>query len=134
MAAIGSLEEISIVNSEITGVGFRAFNNSKVRILKLNHCKISPAGLKCLGGLGWVEELSLFCCDITDVGLESLAEMTVLQSLNLYWNPVTIAGLRKLIPSKSLRSVDVAQCKISKSECRKFNRESGGCRAFTYDD
>ena len=134
LSAMKSLEELSVTNSNVTGIGFKDFDEAKIRILKMNHCKISPAGLGGIAQITAVQELSLFCSSVTDGGLISLSRMPNLNSLNLYGNAVTVAGLQKLLTSKSLRTVDVAQCKISKAECRRFNRVSGQLRAITYDD
>ena len=129
-----ALEELTIVDANISGVGFQSFDDSGIRILDLRYCKISPAGLREIARLPVVEELSLFSCSLTDAGLESLAEMVELISLNIYGNSVTEAGLRKLGLSQSLRSVDVTECKITNAECQQFNQESAQCRAIIVED
>jgi len=132
--SVMNLEELSVANSNVTGIGFKDFRDAKIQTLKLNHCRISPSGLSGIAQLSAVRELSLFCSSVTDGGLDSLARMPSLNSLDLYGNPVTVEGLRKLLSSKSLRAVDVAQCKITKAECRRFNQSSGQLRAIIYDD
>ena len=133
-SAMNALEELSITNTNISGVGFEQFENSGIRILKLNYCKISPAGIRSLSRLTKVEELSFFSSSLTDAGLEALAEMPKLKSLDLYGNAVTEAGLRKLLPSPSLKFIDVTDCKITHAECQRFNRDSANCVARIIED
>ena len=133
-SGLNNLEELSLNGANISSDGFKHLKNSKIRKLDLIYSEISPAGFRGIAKLKRVEEMSLFHSSGADTGLKSLAEMKNLQSLNLYGTSVTVEGLKNVAASKSLRHVDVTATEITHSQCRRFNRTSGQCRAIIVDD
>ena len=133
-SGLNNLEEFALNHANISDDGFKHLENSNIRKLDIIYSEISPAGFRGIAKLKSVEEMSLFHSSGADTGLKSLAEMKNLQSLNLYGTSVTVEGLKNVAASKSLQHVDVTATEITHSQCRRFNRTSGQCRAIIVDD
>jgi hypothetical protein len=73
----------------------------------------TDAGLKHLGALTGLRELTVCNATTTDAGLEYLGELTQLRKLDVHFMNVTDAGLRHVEHLTELRELDVRSCNIT---------------------
>ena len=91
------IASVSIWNHNANNDDLQALKELRcLRVLKLEHTRITDDGLRYLQGMRYLEELCLRDTPITDVGLEKLEGLKHLQYLDLTGTQITDAGVAKL--------------------------------------
>jgi len=85
--------------------------NTQLRSLNLETCRITNQGLKYLSSFSWLENLKLGSCKrITDAGLSHLASLTKLHSLDLTGSNITDNGLQKVAELSVIQALILKGC------------------------
>eukprot|EP00913_Durusdinium_trenchii_P013372 g12553.t1 len=84
-----------------------------LRVLRLDYCGISDAGLAHLTILKKLKWLSLAGVEIGNDGLKHLNDLSELQTLILFRTNVTDAGMKSLKGMRELQHLDLFHCRIS---------------------
>jgi hypothetical protein len=85
----------------------------RLKILRIDHTKVSDKGLACLRGLPRLENLSLFETGVSDAGMHHLRGIPRLAELGLGRTRVTDAGLEEIGRMASLRFLDLQGARVT---------------------
>lgn len=112
LSRLSELEKLSLVKAgpeqpgQIVGVGFEYLAGlRRLRTLLCDHQPISDDGLRAIGQLTTLEELTIYGSEITDAGLQNLGALSALRSLTMMDSRISGDGLRHLKASVRLEEI-----------------------------
>jgi hypothetical protein len=113
LAHIGQLSSLRslVVNSHnVSDAGLGSLRELDPRILNLDDCPVTPAGLVHLKGMGHLEELSLRFTQVNTI--EPLRPLTGLKILDLRRCPISDAGLAPVAGFTNLTTLNLGETSI----------------------
>lgn len=114
LKCLPNLEELSMNETGITGIGFDKQNCTCLKKLSLRDCRsISEAGLSKLANVTTIESLTLSGANINDSSLVQIARLSNLRELRLDRTSVSDVGLNELLGISELRRLSVRNTNVS---------------------
>lgn len=116
IAPLKNLENLTLIDSEVTGSAFAAINRTnRLRYLWMAGLPVCDEALVSVGAWTNLETLGLSETAVTDDGLEHLAGLTRLGKLQLEKMNVTGHAFRRLSGLRSLEYLWLADCPVASS-------------------
>jgi hypothetical protein len=121
-----SLDTLYLVDTQVTGTGFRSLHLPKLQDLYLPDSPVSDAGLKPIAALPKLRHLDLQYSAVTDAGMSGLAGAQNLETLVLSHTGATEAALTALGPARRLNLVFLTDPQPGATDPPAFRRVGSG--------